>query len=233
MLFSGGGETPRRAHGDVRFFRFCGLIGGTVADSGGRCSFTLAGAQSKDCPPRVSTFSPHGKHLMFLNPRSPRFLTRSLAMAFAVACGVSLSSVAQAQMATGSGCTNCGGASSPVVTYSSAAPAQYSQSMTQQSYPASTTVVRSYPSSSHWSCASTQRRCSSSRRSAVHYRQPSSSCGTTYSNAAVYSSGSCGSGCGSSTTVNRYPTSGVSNNAIQVSAPVMQTGAGCASGNCR
>lgn len=178
-------------------------------------------------------FSPYGKQLMFLNTRSNRFLSRALVMAFAATCGVSVSSVAQAQMATGSGCTNCGGASSPVITYSSPATTQYSQPMTPQSYPASTTVMQSYPSSSRAGCASTRRRCSSPQRMVVHHRQPSNCCGTTYSNTPVYSGGNRYSGNGAYTTVNSYPMSGVSNNMMQVSTPVMQTGAGCPGGNCR
>ncbi|WP_145352596.1 hypothetical protein [Roseimaritima multifibrata] len=164
---------------------------------------------------------------MFLNIHSHRFLSRSLAMAFTVACGLSLSSVAQAQMAVGSTCTNCVGGSAQTVTYSSPATAQYSHPVTQHSYPAGTTVSHSYPHSVSSGCSSNRRCHSASRRSVTRYRQPSSTCGTTYSSTPVYSASSCSNG--SCNTVNSYPTSGVTH----VSTPVMRTGASCASGNCR
>ncbi len=164
---------------------------------------------------------------MFLNICSHRFLSRSLTMAVVLACGVTLSSVAEAQMATGSGCTNCG-ASAPVVTYSAPAAVQYSQPVAQQSYPVSSTVGHSYSNSSCSGFTSAPRRCSSSRRAVAHSYRPSSSCGSTYTSAPVYSSSSCCSGGGSYSAAS-YPVS----TATRVSTPVMQTGAGCPGGNCR
>ncbi|TWT67338.1 hypothetical protein [Allorhodopirellula solitaria] len=173
---------------------------------------------------------------------SSRFLTRSLAMTVAVACGVSLSSAAQAQMATGSGCTNCG-TSAPVVSsapvYGSAATTQYSQPVSTQSYPATSCCGGSTAShasvgsscsgySSKRHCGSSKRRCHSSRRSVVSYSQPRSSCGSTYSSTPVYSGGCGGSGSASYTTVSSYPSGGV----VSQGTPVMQTGAGCVGGNC-
>lgn len=216
-----------------------------LADVGGRRSLTLAVRAIHGLFSSRSHFSLDGKHLMFLNTRSHRFLSRSLAMAFAVAGGALLSTVAQAQMATGSGCTNCGGASAPVAAYSQPMTTQYSQPMMQASYSASGTVVNSYSgnscagnsyscnpcsSNSYAGCASTRRHCSSSHR-AVRYRQPSRSCGTTYTSAQAYSGGCC-SGSGAYPAANSYPMRGVSQ-VSHVSAPVMQTGAGCAGGNCR
>lgn len=213
------------------------LFGRFLADPSGRCPLRLSYVHFKDCILHVSAFPPW-KHLMLLNTRSHQSLTRSLAIAAAVACGFSLSSAAQAQMVAGSGCTNCGGASNSVVTYSQP---MASQNYTPASHPSQAAYTQSYPSSSYSGCSSTRQRCSSSHRSVVRHRHTNNSCGGRFSNASVHSSG-CGqsSGCGGSGNVS-YPADDsytVSNSysggsVMQVSTPVMQTGAGCPGGNCR
>lgn len=162
---------------------------------------------------------------MSLKFRSHRFLSRSLAMAVAALCGLTLSSVAQAQIATGSGCTNCG-TNSPVVTYSAPVSTQYSQPIATQSYPAATAHRQSYSSGC---CASTPQRWSTSHRRVAHYRHSKSACQTrTGCHRRGYSSGWKSSGC------NSYPASNTySGHRVSYATPVMQTGAGCASGNCR
>ncbi len=177
----------------------------------------------------------HGKHLMSLKTRSHRFLSRSLAMAVAVVCGLTLSSIAQAQMATGSGCTNCG-TSSPAVTYGTPV-STHSQPMATQSYPATsypaaTTCGQSY---SNGCCSNTQRRCSTSHRRVVRHRHSNASCRTRSrcNSTPVYSSGCGSSGGASYPAASTYHSGNVISHATPVSTPVMQTGAGCPGGNCR
>ncbi|WP_153556314.1 hypothetical protein [Roseimaritima sediminicola] len=193
-----------------------------------------------------------------MNVCSKRFLSRSLATAFAVVCGVSLSSVAQAQMPVGSGCTNCGGSSAPATTYSQPAttytspattytsPATtYSQPASYSSRPAGTVVRYAQPCGSSTGCGSARRSYSSARPTVGHFRHGGNRCGTAYRQAPVYSQatsysqpvqtvGGCGAGgCSGAvqpaSAIRHYPAGGT----YQVARPVMQTGAGCGSGNCR
>ncbi len=189
------------------------------------------GWQSDDCFYTYQSPS-HGKQLMSQYSRSSRIYAHSLAIAFAVACGIALSSSAQAQMAAGSGCTNCG-SNVPGVTYSGVSMTQNAQAIPEQSYPVTsypgeTTIGHGCGSNGGTACSSGRRHCSS-RRSIVRYRQPSRSYGARYSSVPAYSN-SCGcSGGVSYPSASTYPSSTV----VSYGTPVMQTGAGCPGGNCR
>lgn len=214
-----------------------------MADRSGRRPLRLSYVHFKDCILHVSAFPPW-KHLMLLNTRSSQSLTRSFAIAAAVACGFSLPAAAQAQMVAGSGCTNCGGASNSAVTYSQP---MTSQNYTPTTYPSQTTYAQSYPSSSYSGCSNTRQRYSSAHGSVGRHRHANHSCGARYSSTRVPSSG-CGqsTGCGGSGSIS-YPAGGSystgnsyatgnsysGGSVMQVSTPVMQTGAGCPGGNCR